>query len=331
MNRRSFPGILPFLLVLPACEGPQSAFDPAGVEAARVLSLFWIMLAGAVAIWTVVIGISYYATKASAEGHSEKTGLRLIIWGGCVFPTVVLVGLLFWGLEMMPELRRPGDGPTIAVSGERFWWRIAYGVEGGPGVVRNLPQGGIPSANEIWIPVDQRTEILLSSPDVIHSFWVPPLAGKMDAIPGRVNRLILEPTELGVFNGACAEFCGTAHAQMEFRVVVVSGAEFEAYVQAQARPAKETNSPGLGLFMANGCAACHSVRGTPADGDVGPDLTHLASRRTIAAGLLPTTEENIAAFIASPDHLKPGVEMPAFGVLPDREIARVAEWLGSLE
>ena len=331
MTRSAACKALPFILALAACDGPQTALDTAGVEAARVLTLFWIMLAGAVAIWVLIVGLSYYAVKASPGRHSEKTGLWLIIWGGCVFPTVVLAGLLFWGLAMMPDLRRAGGGPTIAVSGERFWWRIAYGVEGDPGVLRNLPRGGIPSANEIWVPVDQRTEVLLSSPDVIHSLWVPPLAGKMDAIPGRVNRMILEPTELGVFNGACAEFCGTAHAQMGFRVVVVTGDEFAAYVRAQAEPAVVTDSPGLDLFMQNGCAACHTVRGTPADGDVGPDLTHLASRRTIAAGLLPTSEENIAAFIASPDHLKPGVEMPAFGVLPEGQIALIAAWLGSLE
>lgn len=316
---------------LSACSGPQTAFDPGGVEAARVLTLFWVLLVGAVAIWIVVIGISYYATKVSPERHDERTGLRLIIWGGCVFPVVVLAPLLFWGLEMMPDLRRPGGGPTIAVSGERFWWRIAYDVEGDPGVVRNLPRGGIPSANEIWIPVDQRTEILLSSPDVIHSLWVPPLAGKMDAIPGRVNRLVFEPTEHGVYNGACAEFCGTGHAQMGLRVVVATAEEFADYVRAQAKPAAVTRGPGLDLFMQNGCAACHTVRGTAADGDVGPDLTHLASRRTIAAGLLPTTVDNIAEFIASPDHLKPGVEMPAFGMLPDTEIALMAQWLGSLE
>ena len=331
MNRHSVASALLIVLLVSACEGPQSAFDTAGVEAERVLALFWVMLAGGVVIWTVVIGFSFYATRARPGWHSEKTGLRLIIWGGCVFPTVVLVGLLFWGLEMMPELRRPSTGPTIAVSGERFWWRIAYAVDGDPGVVRNLPKGGIPSANEIRIPVDQRTEILLSSPDVIHSLWVPPLAGKMDAIPGRVNRLVFEPTELGVFNGACAEFCGTAHAQMGLRVVVVTGFEFEEYIRAQAQPAALVDDPGLDLFMENGCAACHSVRGTPADGDVGPDLTHLASRLTIAAGLLPTTEENIAAFIASPDHLKPGVEMPAFGVLPEGDIVRIAKWLGALE
>ncbi|WP_197470862.1 hypothetical protein [Sulfitobacter sp. HI0054] len=178
-------------------------------------------------------------------------------------------------------------------------------------MVRNLPIGGVPSANEIWIPLGKRTEILLGSPDVIHSFWVPPLAGKMDAIPGRVNRLILEPTEVGVFNGACAEFCGTAHAQMGFRVVVVPETEFTEYVRAQAQPAAVPESEGLDLFIRNGCAACHAIRGTPPDGVVGPDLTHLASRRTIGAGIVPTTVENIADFVASPDHFKPGIEMPA--------------------
>jgi len=318
-------------LPLSACAGAQSAFDPAGVEAARVLTLFWVMLGGAVAIWLVVIGFSIFVTKVRPQAYSEKAGLRLIIWGGCVFPTVVLAGLLFWGLGMLPELRRPADGPTIAVSGERFWWRVAYDVEGGPGVVRNLPPGGIPSANEIWLPVGQRSEILLGSPDVIHSFWVPSLAGKMDAIPGRVNRLVLEPTETGIYNGACAEFCGTAHAMMGFRVVVVSKGDYAAYVRAQAAPAAVIEGPGPELFLKNGCAACHSVRGTPADGQVGPDLTHVGSRSTIAGGLLPTTAENIAAFIGSPNHLKPGVEMPSFGMLPEAEVEAIAQWLGSLE
>lgn len=328
------PGLLAAALsgaALAGCRGAQSTFDPAGVEAERVLTLFWIMLAGGAAIWIIVIGVSYYAARGKSGPYSDSSGVRLIVWGGCVFPAVVLAGLLWWGLTMMPELRRAADGPTIAVSAERFWWRVAYAVEGEPGVIRNLPRGGVPSANEIWIPLGKRTEILLSSPDVIHSFWVPPLAGKMDAIPGRVNRLVLEPTRPGVFNGVCAEYCGTAHTYMGFRVVVVPEAEFEAYVTSQALPAAITDGSGARLFVQNGCAACHTVRGTPADGDVGPDLTHVASRRTIAAGVLPTTVENLAAFIRSTEHLKPGVEMPAFGMLPDEEITAIAQWLGTLE
>lgn len=328
------PGLLAAALAsaaLAGCRGAQSTFDPAGVEAERVLTLFWIMLAGGAAIWIIVIGLSYYATRGKSGPYSDNSGVRLIVWGGCVFPAVVLAGLLWWGLTMMPELRRAADGPTVAVSAERFWWRVAYAVEGESGVIRNLPRGGVPSANEIWIPLGKRTEILLSSPDVIHSFWVPPLAGKMDAIPGRVNRLVLEPTRPGVFNGVCAEYCGTAHTYMGFRVVVVPEAEFDAYVTSQALPAAITDGSGARLFVQNGCAACHTVRGTPADGDVGPDLTHVASRRTIAAGLLPTTVENIAAFIRSTEHLKPGVEMPGFGMLPEEEITAIAQWLGTLE
>ena len=331
MTRPGFLAAALMIAPLASCQGAQSAFDPAGVEAERVLNLFWIMLAGGTAIWIVVIGVSYYAARGKSGPYSDKSGIRLIVWGGCVFPAVVLAGLLWWGLTMMPELRRAADGPTIAVSAERFWWRVAYAVEGEPGVIRKLPRGGVPSANEIWIPLGKRTEILLSSPDVIHSFWVPPLAGKMDAIPGRVNRLVLEPTSPGVFNGACAEYCGTAHTYMGFRVVVVPEAEFEAYVTSQALPAAVVDGPGAGLFLQNGCAACHTVRGTAADGAVGPDLTHVASRRTIAAGLLPTTVENLVAFIRSTEHIKPGVEMPAFGMLPEEEITAIAQWLGTLE
>ena len=328
--RRSAAG-LGVALPLSGCDGAQSAFDTGGVEAARVLNLFWVMLGSAAVVWLVVIGLSVFVTWIRPRAYSEKAGIRLIIWGGCVFPTVVLAALLVWGLGMLPELRRPADGPTIAVAGEQFWWRIAYGVEGGPGVVRNLPPGGVPSANELWLPAGKRSEILLGSPDVIHSFWVPSLAGKMDAIPGRVNRLVLEPTKPGVYNGACAEFCGTAHAMMGFRVVVVPEAEYAAYVKAQAAPAAVTEGPGPDLFVSNGCAACHSVRGTPADGKVGPDLTHVASRSTLAGGLLPTTVENIAAFIRAPAHLKPGVEMPSFGMLPEAEVTAIAQWLGNLE
>lgn len=317
--------------VAASCAGERSSLDPAGVEAERVADLFWIMLAGAVVIWSFVIGLGIYVTRKSPQPRSERTGLHLIVWGGCVFPTVVVTGLVVWSLDLMPELRRAADGPTIAISGERFWWRIAYDVEGGPGVVRNLPEGGVPSANEIWLPLDRRTEILLSSPDVIHSFWVPALAGKMDAIPGRVTRLVVEPTRAGSYGGACAEFCGDTHAQMLLRAVVVPEDEFRAYVESQAAPAAVTEGPGLDLFLRHGCAACHTVRGTPAAGVVGPDLTHVGGRETIAAGVLAATVENIASFIASPDHAKPGVEMPAFGMLPETEIASIAEWLGSLK
>ncbi|UEM18594.1 c-type cytochrome [Skermanella mucosa] len=318
------------LPVLASCTGPQSMFRAAGTEADSIANLFYVMLIGSAVIWLGVIGLSLYAVRATPAKNGARRGVQLIIWGGCVFPTVVLALLLVWGLERMPDYRRAADGPTIMVSGERFWWRVAYGLQGEPGVVKSLPPGGVESANEIWIPVGRRTEILLGSPDVIHSFWVPALAGKMDAIPGRVNRIILEPTVEGVYNGVCAEFCGEAHAQMGLRVIAAPEADYAAYVEAQAQPASVVSGPGYEAFLASGCGACHTVRGTPANGSVGPDLTHVASRRTIGAGLLETSEENLAAFIRATDHIKPGVEMPEFGVLPDEEIAAIASWLGEL-
>ena len=318
-------------LALSGCTGMQSTFGGAGSEAAAVEALFWFMLWGAVFVWVVTIGIAIYATRVSPGRHSEKTGTRFILIGGVIFPTVTLAGLLVFGLKMMPEMRSEANGPTIAVSGERFWFRVAYGVEGEPGVVKSLPPGGVESANEIYLPVGQRSEILLGSPDVIHSFWVPSLAGKMDMIPGRVNRLVIEPVREGVYNGVCAEFCGDAHAQMGFRVIAVSPEAYQAHVEAQSQPAVVTSGPGLDAFIKNGCDACHTVRGTPAEGAVGPDLTHLASRRTLGAGLLAMSEENIATFVRATDHVKPGVEMPAFGVLPDEEITAIAAWLGALK
>jgi cytochrome c oxidase subunit 2 len=219
-----FKTLSPVALALPvltSCSSPQSAFNGAGTEADSVINLFYVMLAGSVAIWLFVVGLSFYAVRTTPAGDGARIGVRLIIWGDCVFPTVVLALLLFWGLGKMPDYRRPADGPTIAVSGERFWWRVAYDVQGDPGIVKSLPPGG-----------------------VIHSFWVPALAGKTDAIPGRVNRIVLEPIVEGVYFGVCAELCGDAHAQMGLRVVAVPEAEYAAHVAAQAERQPSSRDAG---------------------------------------------------------------------------------------
>lgn len=318
-------------LALAACRGPQSTFDPAGTESEKVLHLFWWMLGGAVLIWLFVMGLSVYATKVRPKAHSERTGTKLILWGGVAFPVVVLTVLLVFGLQMMPGFRAPADGPRIAVSGERFWWRVHYEAPDTPGVAKFLSGEGVPSANELWIPVGKRTEILLSSPDVIHSFWVPNIAGKVDTIPGRITRIVLDPTRTGTFHGICAEFCGDAHAQMRFVVKVVSEADFAARVEAERAPAAVLDHPGRTAFEANGCGACHQVRGTGSVGLVGPDLTHLASRETLGAGILPMTVDNIQRFIALTEHEKPGVQMPSFATLPQAETRSMAEWLETLK
>ncbi|MBA2491670.1 MAG: cytochrome c oxidase subunit II [Gammaproteobacteria bacterium] len=315
------------VLILAGCAGPQSALAPSGLEAAWVAQLFWVMLIGAGLIWTLVIGFAIYVTRLNPQAHSEKAAGRLIVWGGVVFPVTVLGALLIYGLALMPALRAPGGGLRIEVSGEQWWWRVKYSPPG-----RAAP---VTSANEIRLPVGQRSEIILTSPDVIHSFWIPSLAGKVDMIPGRINRIVLEPTETGVYRGQCAEYCGTAHALMAFSVVVMPRDKFAQWLEQEARPAATPRAPriekGRNLFLVTGCGACHTVRGTRARGVIGPDLTHVGSRRTIGAGTLVSNTKSIARFIAQTQRIKPGVRMPSFGMLPGKDIDAIAAYLESLE
>jgi len=316
-------------LALVGCRGPQSALDPAGRGAERIAELFWWMAAGASVIWLVVIGIAVYAMRAQPGAHRRRTAV-LIIGGGAVLPTVVLAGLLAYGLALIPELLPPAseDALQIAISAEQWWWRVRYPVPGGNG-------GAVELANELRLPVGARVALSLESPDVIHSFWIPALGGKIDMIPGRRNRLVLEPTRTGVFRGVCAEYCGTSHALMRFDVVVLEPRDFAAWLQHQQAPAQDPTGPlaahGQELFLANGCGACHTVRGTPADGVVGPDLTHVGSRLSLGAGVLPNNPEAFRRWIAHTDSVKPEVLMPTFGMLPPEDVQALATYLDGLQ
>jgi len=317
-------------LLLAGCSGPQSALDPAGRGAERIADLFWWMAVGAAIIWLAVVSLAVYAIHLEREPHSLRGARLLIIGGGVVVPTVVLAGLLAYGLALMPDLLTPAPEGSlkIAVSGEQWWWRVRYLTSGGNDVTVEL-------ANEIRLPVGERVEFHLESPDVIHSFWIPSLGGKIDMIPGRKNRLALEPTRTGVFRGACAEFCGTSHALMSFYVVVLEKADFAAWLAHQREPARAPAEPlamqGQELFLANGCGACHTIRGTPADGVVGPDLTHVGSRLSLGAGILPNDPEAFLRWIAHTEDVKPEVHMPAFGMLPSEELRALAVYLDKLE
>jgi cytochrome c oxidase subunit 2 len=307
------------------CSGDQSALDPAGREAEDVARLFWIMLAGAIVLWAAVVGVAVYAAHIRPRQHAEWVGRALILGGGVALPLVVLTGLLVPGLAMIPALRAPGGPLRIEVAAEQWWWRIVYHQPG---------RGPVASANEIRLPRGQRIELELTSPDVIHSFWVPSLAGKVDAIPGRRTRLVLEPTRAGTFRGACAEFCGTSHALMAFVVVVMEPAEFDAWLEREATPAAPPpDGPaarGAELFQELGCGGCHTIRGTHAQGVIGPDLTHVAGRRRLGAGTLPNDHASRVRWIAATGEVKPEVRMPAFGMLPAAELEALASYLGSL-
>lgn len=322
------PALLPICLTVSGCAGIQSALDPAGTEAEAVARLFYVMLAGACVIWLAVLGIFYYASRAKKRAHSEEAAGRLILWGGAVFPVIGLTALLAYGLAMMPALRpwnveASAEAPLrIEVIGEQFWWRVIYHRPGEEPVV---------SANEVRLPVGERVAFTLKSADVVHSFWIPVLGGKMDMIPGRANTLSLQANREGIYRGPCAEFCGTSHALMAFAAVVMEPAAFDAWLEQEARPSPATTDPGLEAFLANGCQSCHAIDGTEAAGTVGPDLSHVGSRQTIGAGILPNTEEAIARIIRWPDQVKPGIRMPSFHALPDEEIALIARYLKGLE
>jgi cytochrome c oxidase subunit 2 len=313
-------------LVLAGCSGVQSALDPAGMEADAVARLFWVMVAAGTLIWLAVIGALIYATRSRRRIHDERTARLVIIWGGGVVPALLLALLLGYALWLMPNIRPwvesdPADGLRIEVVGEQFWWRVTY-VDGG--------RAPVVAANEVRLPVGERVQFVLTSPDVIHSFWIPPLAGKMDMIPGRTNRLSLLATEAGAWRGTCAEFCGTSHALMAFTVVAMEPAAFRAWLAERAAPAANAGGQGHAAFMAHGCAACHSILGTEAAGTVGPDLSHVGSRERLGAGILPMNVDSIARFIREPDVIKPGARMPAFHMLPESDVAAIAAYLAGL-
>ncbi len=308
-----------------ACTGPQSALIPAGRDAAQIADLFTVMTIGALIVWAAVIAIAVYTIRVR-ESHSQRAANLLIIGGGVAAPTVVLGALIAYGMPLVPAvLSVPSEGAfSVRVTAKQWWWRFQY----------RTPAGLVETANELRLPVNERIEVELVSPDVIHSFWVPSLAGKMDMIPGRLTRLAIEPTQTGTFRGACAEYCGASHALMAFSVIVMEPRAFREWLDGQARPAVSPADPlaarGETGFIANGCSACHTIRGTTAAGRIGPDLTHVATRSRIAAGTLPNQTGALVRWIAQTDQIKPGVRMPAFHTLDADELLAIAAYLGSL-
>jgi cytochrome c oxidase subunit II len=284
------------------------------------------MTVGALLVWAAVVAIAIYTIRVQ-ESHSQRTASLLIIGGGVAAPTVVLGALIAYGMPLVPAVLSAGpeNGIRIHVTAKQWWWRFQY-------VSAN---GSIETANELRLPAGERVELELASPDVIHSFWVPSLAGKMDMIPGRTTRLALEPVQTGTFRGVCAEYCGASHALMAFSVVVMERSAFHEWLAAQGRPAElpasELSARGETAFVAHGCTACHTIRGTAAAGVIGPDLTHVGSRLRIGAETLPNEPETLTRWISQPDRIKPGVHMPAFRALGTDDLSALAAYLSGLQ
>lgn len=325
-GRRSFTALA--VLGLTACGPPMAALDPAGPQAERIAGLTYLMAALGVAVYVVVIGFLLYAAAhgsrraVSAEGPATEHRLRVWVAGSVGLTVGVLLALLVLNFSTGRALGRfaDTDAITIRVVGQQWWWEVEY--------MDPAPSRRLITANEIRVPVGRRIRLLTQSRDVIHSFWAPNVHGKIDVIPGYGATTYFQVDEPGVYYGRCAEFCGHQHAHMGFVLIAQPPEEFEAWYRGQLLPAPSPADSlaqlGQEVFLSRGCVMCHSVRGTPAGSRVGPDLTHLSSRRTLAAGTLPNSRGHLTAWILDPQTIKPGVLMPPNQLEPDELRALLA-------
>jgi cytochrome c oxidase subunit 2 len=287
------------------------------------------VLAIAAVIFLIVAGvvitniIRFRSSKRPNEPHQNFGNPKLeIIW--TVVPALLLTVVFIVTVKAMHTIQPPpsNHAPDLIVTANQWWWKAQY------------PGTGVVVADEIHMPVNEPWLIRVLSSDVVHDFWVPNLGPKVDAVPNHPNYLWLKPTDTGHFGGMCAEYCGAEHAWMRFTVVVQPKTDYELWLQQQERDAAPPTNPaaveGERLFMSKTCRNCHAIRGTLANGDVAPDLTHLASRKIIAGGVLSTSPEDLIRFVGDPQSVKPGCNMPDLGLSPD-EVKHVVAYLESLK
>src|SRR5215207_5005485 len=335
MRRLRRFALLPTVFALAGCRGWQSALDPQGQQANELAWLFWLFTWVLGAIWLAVMIALVLAlvlrcpprTDALAVDQAQDRRYTAVVTGLAVATGVVV--LVLTGLSYVSQrnlFRVEEEAVTIRVTGRQWWWEVRY-EEGDA-------SRSFTTANEIHIPVGKPVKIKLGSADVIHSFWVPSLMGKQDLIKGQENDIRLVADRPGIYRGQCAEFCGLQHAHMGIFVVAEPEGDFDRWRDAQIKPAEPPGDPerqkGEAAFLAQPCIMCHSVRGTPAGGKVAPDLTHIGGRRYLAAGTLPMSRGNLAAWIVDPHGIKPGVNMPTIKLHPD-DLNALAAYLEGLK
>lgn len=312
---------------LAACEATehQSILDPVSWMSAEAAWLWWFMFGVGGVVFVLVFGLFLYAIlmpPADSQSLPPLGKNRFILMGGIIVPTIILVVLLFVALGSTVKFRIPDNTAfTIEVVGHRWWWEIRY------------PDFGITDANELYIPVGEPVLLRLWSADIIHSFWVPALHGKIDMMPEKVNTFWIEADEPGVYRGQCAEYCGLQHANMAFRVIALATDEFEAWVHHRQQPVPEPETAdlqrGREVFFNEGCDVCHAIDGVGGTEEIGPDMTHVASRMTLGAGILPNNRGYLAGWIVNPQALKPGNLMPRSYIEP-QDLEALLDYLETL-
>ena len=310
---------------------PMGYLTTFGPRADPATTLTWDLLAISVVVIAiitllVVTGALLKRVRAKealpAASPGGKGGLTWIAIG-CAITTATLLVSMVWTVQVLARIDSPASRPplTIEITGHQWWWEAHYQPD--------QPGQAFATANELHIPTGQPVRLKLASADVIHSFWVPALTGKTDTIPGRVNLGWMQADRPGTYRGQCTEYCGEEHAKMALYVVAEPPARFDAWRMAQLQPAAASALPGQAIFEAH-CGACHTVRGTAAGGLVGPDLTHLMSRATIASGVLSNDVATLSGWIANPQALKPGSAMPATD-LNGAQLTEVVAYLETLK
>jgi cytochrome c oxidase subunit 2 len=311
----------------PALPQLQSVLAPAGEAAARITSLSWVLIVGAALIFTAVMGLLVWAIRV--QGARPPRTRLWIVGGGMVFPLVVLASLLAWSMARTPGwMERPPPGAlVVGITAHMWWWEVR---------LRDPASGReVTLANELHLPAGQAVWLGLSSADVIHSFWVPALGGKMDMVPGRVSHLMVQVDQPGSWRGQCAEYCGEQHARMALHVVAHTPAAFDAWLAAQAQPAAAPSSAlverGRKAFLQQRCNACHTVRGVAEEGRLGPDLTHVGSRLYLGAGTLRNQPGAMAQWVAHTQSVKPDARMPSSTDMDPATLQALAAYLEHLQ
>ncbi len=311
-----------------------SIFSPVSTPSQSIFSLSMFVLAITGGIFIVVSSLIFYAAfrfrQRPGDDNSEPAqifGSNQIELSWTIIPILLVVVLFLATARMIFAIQdapKPSSAVDVTAIGHQFWWEYHY------------PKLHITTANELHVPVSEAahsrpTYMQLTSADVIHEFWVPRLAGKTDLVPNRINELWLDPRKPGIYEGQCGQFCGMEHAKMLLRVSVDTPEQFATWVHQQQQPAAEDPQAAGGrrVFESQACMNCHTIRGTSAHGQFGPDLTHIASRATIASGAAPNTPKNLSDWISDPDSIKPGSLMPAMHLRPD-EVQAITRYLETL-
>lgn len=325
-------------LSLVACSGVQSALDPAADQSRDIKTVFDLMMWVCGFMYLLVLGFLALAlwrgrrrlarVGDAPEPEAGDRGPRLALAGWTILIAIGLTTLVTVSFLVDRKLVQAGPQPLqVKITGQQWWWKVEY-------IDPLNPDHRLVDANQLHLPLNRPVDIELQASDVIHSFWIPNLHGKEDLIPGRTNHIIITPRRIGYFRGQCAEFCGLQHAKMAIDAEVQRPQDFNTWWAQSLTPAPPPTTAlqaqGKQLFETKACGLCHNIAGSDAHGQVAPDLTHLASRKSLASGTLPYNRANLAGWIANPQQFKPGSNMPAVPLRPE-ELNAIVDYLDSLK